>query len=85
MRLFFFFQAIILEWVAISSSRGIFPIKGSNLCLRHFLHWQEDSLPQTNALLGIYCLGVWWDLQMLLEAFLSCVKHCIKMLRTCYE
>ena len=26
-------QAIILEWVAISSSRGIFPTQRSNLCL----------------------------------------------------
>ena len=31
-----------LEWVAISSSRGIFLIQGSNQCL---LHWQVDSLP----------------------------------------
>ena len=35
-------QARILEWVAISSSRGIFPSQGSNL---HLLHWQVDSLP----------------------------------------
>ena len=34
-------QARILEWVAISFSRGIFPIQGSNSCL---LHWQVDSL-----------------------------------------
>ena len=27
------FQARILEWVAISSSRGIFPTQGLNLCL----------------------------------------------------
>ena len=27
------FQMRILEWVAISSSRGIFPTQGSNLCL----------------------------------------------------
>ena len=32
----------ILEWVAISFSRGIFPTQGSNLCL---LHWQTGSLP----------------------------------------
>ena len=31
-----------LEWVAISSSRGIFLAQGSNQCL---LHWQVDSLP----------------------------------------
>ena len=36
------FQARILEWVAISSSRGIFLTRGLNLCL---LHWQGDSLP----------------------------------------
>ena len=35
------FQATILEWVAISFSRGVFPTQGSNLRL---LHWQEDSL-----------------------------------------
>ena len=34
-------QARILEWVATSSSRGIFPIQGVNL---HLLHWQVDSL-----------------------------------------
>ena len=32
-------QARILEWVAISFSRGIFLTQGSNLCLLHFLHW----------------------------------------------
>ena len=31
------FQARILEWVVISSFRGIFLNQGSNL---HFLHWQ---------------------------------------------
>ena len=35
-------QARILEWVAISFSRGSFPTQGSNLCL---LHWQASSLP----------------------------------------
>ena len=34
--------ARILEWAAISSSRGIFPTQGLNLSL---LHWQADSLP----------------------------------------
>ena len=38
------FQARILEWVAISSSRG-FPTQGSYLYLLHLLHWQADSLP----------------------------------------
>ena len=35
-------QVGILEWVAISSFRGIFPTQGLNLRL---LHWQVDSLP----------------------------------------
>ena len=35
-------QARILEWVAISFSRGSFLTQGLNLCL---LHWQADSLP----------------------------------------
>ena len=39
------FQARILEWVAISSSKGIFPTQGSNPCLLHLLPWQVDSLP----------------------------------------
>ena len=30
----------ILEWVAVASSRGIFPTLGLNLCL---IHWQADS------------------------------------------
>ena len=39
------FHARILEWVAISSSRGIFPIQGWNLSLLCLLHWQADSSP----------------------------------------
>ena len=35
-------QARILEWVAISFSRGIFLTWGTNTGV---LHWQEDSLP----------------------------------------
>ena len=35
-------QARILEWVVISSPRGIFPTQGSELCLLHFLHWQAN-------------------------------------------
>ena len=35
-------QARMLEWVAISFSRGIILTQVSNLCL---LHWQADSLP----------------------------------------
>ena len=37
-------QARILEWVAIFSSRGIFPTQGSNPHLLHLLHWHMDSL-----------------------------------------
>ena len=37
--------AWILQWVAISSSRGIFLIQGLNPCLLWFLLWQADSLP----------------------------------------
>ena len=35
-------QARTLEWVAISFSRGIFSIQGSNLSL---LYWQVESSP----------------------------------------
>ena len=38
-------QARILEWVAMLSSKGIFPAQGSNLPLLHLLHWQAGSLP----------------------------------------
>ena len=38
-------QARILEWVAISSSRGIFPTQGLNPRLLRLLHWQAGSLP----------------------------------------
>ena len=37
-------QARILEWVAMPSSRGIFPTQGSNLHLLYLLHWQMSSL-----------------------------------------
>ena len=37
-------QARILEWVAISYSRGILLIQGFNLRLLHLLPWQVDSL-----------------------------------------
>ena len=39
------FQARILEWVAMSSSRGVFPTQGSNQHLLSLLHWQVGSLP----------------------------------------
>ena len=35
------FQAGILEWVAVSYSRGSSPTQGLKL---HLLHWQADSL-----------------------------------------
>ena len=38
------FQARILEWVAISFSRG-FSCPGINPHLLYLLHWQADSLP----------------------------------------
>ena len=39
------FQVQILEWVAVSFSKGIFPTQGSNLNLLSLLHRQADSLP----------------------------------------
>ena len=38
-------QAEIVEWVAISFSRGVFPTQGLNLCLLCLLHWQLGSSP----------------------------------------
>ena len=38
-------QARILEWFAMHSSRGIFPIQGLIPCLLRLLHWQVDSSP----------------------------------------
>ena len=40
-------QARILEWVAISYSRGFFLTQGTQGWNPHFLHWQTDSLPLT--------------------------------------
>ena len=37
-------QARILEWVAMPSSRGIFPTQGLNPHLLCLMHWQADSL-----------------------------------------
>ena len=42
------FQARVLEWVAMTSSKGIFPTQGLNpslLCLLYLLCWQANSLP----------------------------------------
>ena len=38
-------QARIQEWVAMPSSRGIFPTQGLNPLLLHLLHWQAGALP----------------------------------------
>ena len=38
-------QARMLEWVAMSSTRGVFPTQGRNPHLQGLLHWQEGSLP----------------------------------------
>ena len=38
-------RARILEWAAISSSKGTSPTQGWNPGLLHLLHWQADSLP----------------------------------------
>ena len=38
-------QARMLEWVAMSPTRGVFPTQGGNPHLQGLLHWQEGSLP----------------------------------------
>ena len=50
------FQVRILEWVAISSSRGILLTQGSNLCLLHsrkilhpLSHWGSPSFPASQS------------------------------------
>ena len=40
-----FFQARILEWIAIPSLQGIFQIQGWKLHLLCLWHWLADSLP----------------------------------------
>ena len=40
-------QARTLGWVAMSSSRGIFPTQGSNLFLLCLLRWQADASSAT--------------------------------------
>ena len=47
-------QARILEWVAISFSRGVFPTQESNLCL---LQWKVDSLPLSHQ--GSHTMKIW--------------------------
>ena len=48
------FLTRILEWVAISLSRGSSQTQGSNL---HLLHWQEDSLPLSHLSVTAYSLN----------------------------
>ena len=43
-----FFQARILECIAIPPCQGIFPIQLSNPHPLHFLRWQVDSLPMSH-------------------------------------
>ena len=52
------FQARILEWVAISLSRGIFLTQGSNSYLLCLLHWQADYLPLHHLGNPIACINV---------------------------
>ena len=51
-------QARILQWIAISSSRGIFLTQGLNPCLLCLLHWKVDSLPlmPPGKLKGVFCV-----------------------------
>ena len=58
------FQARILEWVAISSSRESSQPRGLNLHLLHFLHWQVilyhcaswEALPYTGFYYNPLCV-----------------------------
>ena len=47
-------QSRILEWAAISSSRGSSWPRNSKLCLLHLPHLQADSLPQAPPHLWVY-------------------------------
>ena len=38
-------QARLLEWIALSSSRGSSPPRDQTQCFLHIPHWQADSLP----------------------------------------
>ena len=63
-------QARILEWVAISFSRGIFPAQGLN---PRFLHWQKNSVPwATREAQAIIALTVFLLARELLEWRYSC-------------
>ena len=55
------FQARILEWVAISFSRGSSPLRDWT-CLLQLLHWQADSLPLSH--LGDPLICCWWNAEL---------------------
>ena len=61
-------QTRILEWVAISFSRGDLSTQGLNPYLLHLLHWQADSL----------------SLSHLGSPFYICSIHIHSKLITCY-
>ena len=60
-------QARILEWDAMPSSRGNFPIQGSNLHLLS-LHWQASSLPLVPPGKPLCCWDLW-------KSLLICILH----------
>ena len=66
-------QARILEWVAMLSSGGIFPIQGLNPSLLRLLHWQVGSLPLAPPGKPLFILpdGVSW--RRLDQCSLGCV------------
>ena len=68
------FQAMILEWVAVSYPRGIFPTQGSN---PHLLHWQADSLPLSHQGSPAYCLCIFvsWN-KSLVKQWLRWYVYC---------
>ena len=61
-------QASILEWVAISSSRGSSLTQDSSQSLLHLLPWQADSLPLSH--LG-NTFRRWWASNRVMEHFKS--------------
>ena len=63
--------ARILEWAAISSSRGIFPTQGSNPRLLWLLHWKVDSLSLKHS--GLIILLLTW----VTSAFIWGIRHCL--------
>ena len=71
------FQAGILEWVAISFSRGIFPTQGWNSHFLSFLPWQAGSLPRSH--LGgpwiVWPALIWPVMKDFYETDLGTVTH----------